>query len=439
VSTPTFFRRDTPLVPIRGVHLDLKGLPPTPSRLLELLNLFAAARFNCVLVEWEDSFPWDVDERFRSETAYTPDDVQAFHRRASHLDLRVIPLVQSLGHMETPLGLDAYRALREVPHRCDTLNPLAPGARQLVEGMIDDVLRRSGPLTHFHLGGDEAFCLGTHPATQSFIERHGKAALYLHHLEPLLDKLLERGIRPILWHDMMHDWDDAALARLAMKADVMVWSYHGQPDARTIERLIAAGVTVWGASAYKGADSRGDAELPDADRRAANAAAWADVASHVPLRGIVATGWSRYQTTRVQCEPIDGALDSLVRTAAALHDGAPCDGPTAETFLASIGELDAFGGCRAALGRLSVARRSTWEYIRLHHEQTSLERRDPRRRETGVPEELLRLAGEQFASMEKVTVDVERAFARLVPSVAICAFLAERLEPVREWLERRPS
>jgi hypothetical protein len=37
----------------------------------------------------------------------------------------VIPLVQSLGHMETPLRIEDYRALRELPHRCDGLNPLA--------------------------------------------------------------------------------------------------------------------------------------------------------------------------------------------------------------------------------------------------------------------------------------------------------------------------
>ena len=79
------FHRSTPLIPIRGVHLDLKGLPPTPTRLLEFLDRFAAARFNCILVEWEDSFPWSVDPRFRSPTAYTSGEVEQFHRRALQL------------------------------------------------------------------------------------------------------------------------------------------------------------------------------------------------------------------------------------------------------------------------------------------------------------------------------------------------------------------
>jgi len=71
-STEELFTAATPVVPKRGIQLDLTGVPPTAERLLELLELFAAARYNVVLVQWEDSFPWTVDERFRSPTAYSP-------------------------------------------------------------------------------------------------------------------------------------------------------------------------------------------------------------------------------------------------------------------------------------------------------------------------------------------------------------------------------
>jgi len=419
-----------PVIPIRGVHLDLKGLPPTPSRLLTLLDLFAAARFNCVLVEWEDAFPWTCDPRFRSETAYTTDDVGAFHRRAAELGLKTIPLVQSLGHMETPLRIDDYAPLRELPNRIDGLNPLAAGARDLVERMVDDVLERSGSITHFHLGGDEAFTFGRHPETRAFIARHGKASLYLHHVRPILQSLSARGIRPILWHDMMREWDDAALAELAALADLMVWVYQGMPDEALIERFQRAGVTVWGASAYKGADSRGDAELPDIFRRTANALAWADVAARRQLAGIVATGWSRYQTTRVQCEPIDGALDSLVRTASIFHDGEDIGRAMADVFLASVGEFETFRACHAALAQLSESRRATWELIRLHHEQATLERRDPKRRGSGVTDELARLAREQFITTQSAADSVREALTDLVSPTSIESFLGERLDPL---------
>lgn len=76
------FAKEQPALAKRGVHLDLKEVPPTAKRFLELLKLFAAARYNAVLVEWENSFPWRVDERFRSPTAYTPDDIRRFTETA---------------------------------------------------------------------------------------------------------------------------------------------------------------------------------------------------------------------------------------------------------------------------------------------------------------------------------------------------------------------
>jgi hexosaminidase len=422
----------------RGVHLDLKGLPPTPARLLKLLDLFAAARFRCVLVEWEDSFPWTCDPRFRSETAYTPDEIDVFHRRARELGLQIVPLVQSLGHMETPLRIDHYAPLRELPDRIDGLNSLAPGARELVQRMVDDVVARTGPITHFHLGGDEAFTFGQNPQTRQYVAEHGRASLYLHHVRPILQSLNARRICPILWHDMMRDWDDASVAELAGMADVMVWSYQDSPDEAVIERFERAGVVVWGASAYKGADSRGDAEIPDVPRRTANALVWAEVAARHRLAGVIATGWSRYQTTRVQCEPIDGALDSLVRTGAALHDGRDIGQAAAESLLASIGELDTFRACHGSLARFSESHRSASECLRLLDQQLNLERRDPRRRSGGgVAPEMLRVAREHLAATHVAADAVLRALEGLVPAVWIESFLAERIEPLMQRLAQQ--
>lgn len=107
------FASDRPAVPVCGIHLDLKGVPPTPQRLLSLLKVIAAARYNALLVEWEDMFPWTVDVRFRCETAYTPEQVADFACAASDLGLEIVPLVQCLGHMETPLSVLGYEPLRE--------------------------------------------------------------------------------------------------------------------------------------------------------------------------------------------------------------------------------------------------------------------------------------------------------------------------------------
>jgi len=156
-SQNKLFTSDKPVIGQRCVHLDLKGTPPTPERLIKLLKVFSAARYNSVLVEWEDSFPWTVDERFRSETAYSPAIIRKFVKTADDLGIEIIPLVQCLGHMETPLHLPEYAHLRERPYDESVLNPLAPGARSLIEKMVDDVLALMPGVKRFHLGGDEAW------------------------------------------------------------------------------------------------------------------------------------------------------------------------------------------------------------------------------------------------------------------------------------------
>ncbi len=435
------FREPLPKIGIRALHLDLKGLPPTFERLIDLLAVVRAARYNALVVEWEDMFPWTVDEGFRCETAYTPDDVRAFHEAAAREGLEVIPLVQCLGHMETPLRLERYRHLREVPDSASDLNPLAQGARELVAAMVEDVLRLSPGVRRLHLGGDESFLFGSHPDTRAYIEGHGKGALYLHHVEPLLDRLRARDIRPILWHDMMVEWDDAALQALADKADLCVWGYRGHPDAaeqhyntRHAERFHACGIRLWYGTAYKcGADRSADV-VEHVEAREENALGWMDVARRIPGQGVIATAWSRNHTNGTQYVPIDAALDSLVRVGVILHDGAPCqaDRESLLAFLEAHGERERFEACWEACRRLTQTRRAGWAAVQEAHQQIACSTLDARRRESrgarGPVERLVPV----LQKAEDAGEACRQAFQGLLPGLWIERYLGERLVPLRE-------
>ena len=436
------FAAETPAVPVRGVHLDLKGTPPTFERLLRLLEVFAACRYNAVLVEWEDTFPWTAEMAFRCETCYTPQQVVAFRDAAAGLGIEVVPLVQCLGHMETALGPPAYAALREVPHQADVLNPLAEGARELVQSMVEDVLVAFPDLKHFHLGGDEAWSFGTHPETKAFIAEHGKGALYLRHVEPILDKLNARGVRPILWHDMMKDWQPEALRRLAEKADLCVWGYRGHPDTtehhyntKYIRRFAEHGVGLWGATAYKGASGH-NADVTDLEVHRLNATAWAEVARRFGMKGVFATAWSRYSTHNVHCETIDASLDSLVQVGAILHEGdAPAGGPAAcIEALGEISERERFEACKSAMEKLAALREAGWRNVRHLRELATMATLDARRRTGGGMVKSLGWLAGGLAEADKLAGEVRRAYAGLVEPIWIDRYLAERIEPLREEL-----
>jgi len=436
------FREAVPRTPTRAVHLDLKGLPPTPQRLDGLLKIIAAAGYNAVLVEWEDMFPWTVDERFRCETAYTPEQVRQFAAAAAERGIEIIPLIETLGHMQTPLSLPGYEALREVPHQTDVLNPLADGAAQLVHDMIEDVLALLPDCRRFHLGGDEAGSLGSSPAGRDFVAQHGRAGLYLHHYEPILEGLNARGIRPILWHDMMVDWDDAALRRLGEKADLCTWGYHGHPDdsrhhfnSRHVARFAKLGVTLWGGTAYKGADGR-DADRPDLAARQANALGWAELADRHGFTGLIATAWSRYSTNAPQCEPIDGCLDALLAVGVILHDHAPAAGglDACVAALDALGEREHFEACKAALERLAAARAAAWNWTRHLRQQLVVSSLD-RRRAPGNEIRQLRELRRAVEEAEQAGEQLRTALGGCIEPIWIERYLGERIEPLREECE----
>ena len=436
------FRENQPVVTKRGIHLDLKGVPPTADRLIGLLKVFAAARYNVVLVEWEDAFPWTVDERFRSPTAYTVGQIRCFQETASDLGIDIIPLIQCLGHMETFLGVFDYKRFREVPGDSSVLNPLASGARGLIQKMVDDVLSVLPGVKYFHLGGDEARTMGTHPDTSAYINKYGKGALYLQHVEPILDNLNERGIRPILWHDMMIDWNGDALKTLAGKCDLLTWGYVGHPDNKNhhfktkyIKRFYEHGITLWGGTAYKGADGH-NGDLPDIGQRQENALAWMDIAQRFGYTGIIATAWSRYSTGRVQCEPIDAALDSLVNTGVILHDGRPPEGgiDTCLAVLEELGEKARFEACQTAMKHLTVVRQHGWNMIQSLREQIVLCEIDPSRCDLCAKNRDIESLRNILKNSEEIAEEVRKSFAGLVEKIWIEEYLKTRLMPFRQEL-----
>ncbi|MHC4713532.1 MAG: family 20 glycosylhydrolase [Planctomycetota bacterium] len=427
-----------PVVPVRGVHLDLKGTPPTFKRLLRLLDIAAAAKYNALLVEWEDMFPWTVHEGFRLHTAYTPREVTRFCGEAEEKGLEIIPLVQCLGHMETPLSVPDFAHLRELPWRSDGLNPLAPGARELVEAMIDDVLALTPNVRYFHLGGDEARTLGRADETARFVKKHGKGALYLKHVNPILAKLAAQGIRPILWSDMMHKWPVRELKRIARKADLCPWGYHDHPDTfrfhsgtKYIKRFADSGVTLWGAAAYKGGTEHNE-DLCDFDQQTRNSEGWADVARRYGLVGLFATAWSRFSTHRTQCEPIDACLDSLVNVGFALTDGKSPGRDACLKVLKRLGELKRFEKCRAALADLQSARAWAWREIQTIREQIVVETAEPERRESGIAtEHLVNLRRHVFGA-EAASLATRKALRGLMQPYWVERYLEDRIEALRE-------
>jgi len=438
----TPFSCSTPVIPLRGVHLDLKGTPPTFPRLLQLLDLFAALRYTTVFVEWEDAFPWSVDPSFRSPTAYSEEEVRRFAARAEALGLELVPLVQTIGHMENFLKGEKRAPLRAVPDECDVINPLAPGASEFVSSLVLDVMRLMPNIRRFHLGGDEAKNFDAHPSARHFVQKHGSAALYLHHIEPILDLLNKRSIRPLLWHDMMIHWDDALLCRLRPQCDLVVWGYDEHPDeidyhynSKYIARFAKLGFTLWGGTAFKGADGYLQ-DRPKLPRRRRNCEAWLEVAQRYGMTGLITTGWSRYSYNAPQCESIEACLDSLLEQAVLMHDGQcdPAVTASPEVLLAdrwNREEAGRFAQIRQAADEFGKIHSDLWYYLLMLRSQQSVAQIDPAR---PLQPRFHRTVSEQMRLFEEKWGAYRTLLEPLIPGHWLDRYFAERDQSIRPLL-----
>jgi hypothetical protein len=244
----------------------------------------------------------------------------------------------------------------------------------------------------------------------------------------------------MLWHDMMIEWDDVWLDRLREKADLVPWGYEGDPDTtnhhfatKHIERFAKRGFTLWGGTAYKGGDGP-MRELPDYEKREANALAWARVAERFGFRGLIATAWSRYSTHQPQTEPIDGALDSLVNVGVIMHDGASPTGGRGACLaaLSESGERERFDAVHTALAEFGIGLRDSWLNVRSLREFLHNVTIDPSRRGSGGERAPIAWMKHSTGQLYRGAASARKALDGLIDPRLVEHFLAVRVEPVRE-------
>lgn len=291
--------------PLVGIHLDLKYHMPDKRYLLQWLEALPRWGINAVLIEYEDKFPFESRAFLRDPDAFTPAELAEFLATARRAGLTVIPLVQSLSHLEFALGCDRLAGLREAPDIPTQACPSNPQAVEFILEIMGEVMAYHADDELFHCGGDEAWSLGTCPRCAARAERLGAAGLWADHQRKIARFVVESGKRPILWDDVF--WPDpAAAGRADLPAGTILhaWDYDltDAPDhADRIARRIAA---------YRQAGLDGLAApclnygqlLPRLSPSIANTRAWAAQVHAGAMLGLVNTSWACFHVPlQAQC------------------------------------------------------------------------------------------------------------------------------------------
>ena len=293
---------DVPDVPMRGFHMGL----PEKSQFEFFKRLFRYVLlplgYNHVILEFNGDMRYDrhpeitekwieSEKLFRNGkgarvmhadigaegTALEKDEVRELVNTIKSYGIEVIPEVQSLSHIEyitnahpefAELGkyLDKIRGvttpslnpasyIAEIPEKdiegIPHVNiydhcycPAEAECMQIIYDIIDEVVEVVKPSRYVHIGHDEVYHIGLCPACRE----KGGPRVYIEHVTALYNHLVKKGLKTMLWSDMLHTdmyytGEDYAIVKEELPKDLALldftWYYHFNKDIE--DELLPAG------------------------------------------------------------------------------------------------------------------------------------------------------------------------------------------------------
>jgi len=248
------------MLPQKIAHLDLKGIQRRPDELLRHLEWLGDLGYDAILVEYEDRFPFHT-ARF----AIAPDEVwtREFHREfldhAAACGLAVIPLQQSLAHLEYALRWERYREhgitdpLSHDQIESTTLHLGREQSRRWMKSLLREIMEAHPDSPYIHLGMDESWSLGVYARGGGV----APLALFLDWLEELCAFCHGMGRTPLIWSDMLEDHLEPGilerLRALREKVVLVVWDYLASERPAAVVRFAG-----WRTSRHRAAAMRED-------------------------------------------------------------------------------------------------------------------------------------------------------------------------------------
>lgn len=216
---------DKPCLKMRGFHINFDSFRQMDiHEALYSIEKASEMKLNTILLEYSNRFPFEKYSDIAVNTTLKKEDIQLINQKAKDLGMELIPLQQTIGHLEYIVGLDRYQSIRENGNSPAQICPMNPDARKVVLDLIDEIIKAHPGIRYIHLGGDEARSMGQCPACKEKTEKAGISPLYIDYMNSICDHVLSQGVTPIIWDDMLCAHPEA-LDRLDKRIVIMYWDY----------------------------------------------------------------------------------------------------------------------------------------------------------------------------------------------------------------------
>lgn len=308
---------------IRAFQWDLARQVERPGWLRAQLPRYADWGYQELYLHLEDAVAYPSLPGVARADAYTYREFETLVAAAGRAGLRVVPIVNLLGHTQYLLKVPALRDLNErrapdgSPLAQGQICPLHPRTLEVAAKLLHD-MRPFCTAGKVHVGLDESFHLGRHPLSRAEIARVGLAGHFAGHVNRLHQLTRSLGLRLGLWADMLYHLPEAIPQ---LPAGLIAYDWYYYPFARHprvelfnfAERDLAAplrarGIEYWGCP-MNGAFRH--EPLPVFGERLANIRAWWERCRRTQAAGMLVTSWEASRLAAELPVTVDAAAAGL--------------------------------------------------------------------------------------------------------------------------------
>ncbi len=309
--------------PCRAFQWDLARQAERLDWLLAQLPRYAGWGYEELYLHLEDAVEYPSLPGVARRGAYSHRDLGRLVARAGKVGIRVVPIVNLLGHTQYLLNDPTLRDLNELraadgrPLARGQISPLHPRTLAVADKLLRDV---AGFCTagKVHVGLDESYHLGRHPRSQAEIARIGLAGHFARYVGRLHGLAAARGLRLGLWADMLALLPTAVplLPRGVIAYDWYYYPFRRKPriELRNFAEydlapaLRARGIAYWGCP-MNGAFRH--EPLPIVGERLANIVSWWRRCRATGAAGMLVTSWEPQRLAAEIPQLVDAAAAGL--------------------------------------------------------------------------------------------------------------------------------
>ena len=228
---------------------------PTLDDYRRTLELMARMHITYFALEFGPQVVLDFDPSIAEGGRFSKADARAAIEYGRSLGLKPIAYLNMLGHLDRAYKKEPYTQHGGIDIRSDETY------EKFVYPILQEMLDVYGPVEYFHCGMDEAWELFTWLSEQG----DDVTSLIARHIERVDDFLKARGVKLVIWHDMLiarslseeiggpagpanggpPQNTAAALGRIPKDVILDYWFYDPLPAYPALDYLRSQGFTVW--------------------------------------------------------------------------------------------------------------------------------------------------------------------------------------------------